>query len=267
MSGSALAPAGGGLPHNNLQPVPDGQLLHRAAGRVPAERVTVDDTTSSGADAAIALRPIRPDDRSFLLAVYASTREPELAAVPWDAAQKAAFVEMQFDAPARPLPGALRGRGVRRHPRRRPAGRAALRRARSRRNPHRRHRAAARFLQPRHRDDAAARTAIRGGGRRQAAAHPRRTLQSRAAALPAARVPADRRSRGLSVHGVEGVGTRTRGEILQPAGRALVAQERRAIDEPSPDLDRAERPANPTGNEQVRRKAIGFLLGASGLRC
>ena len=39
-----------------------------------------------------------PDDRSFLLAVYASTREPELAAVEWDAAQKAAFVEMQFDA-------------------------------------------------------------------------------------------------------------------------------------------------------------------------
>jgi GNAT superfamily N-acetyltransferase len=34
----------------------------------------------------------------LLLAVYASTREPELAAVEWDAAQKAAFVEMQFDA-------------------------------------------------------------------------------------------------------------------------------------------------------------------------
>jgi GNAT superfamily N-acetyltransferase len=48
--------------------------------------------------AAIALRPIVPDDRSFLLAFYASTREPELAAVEWDAAQKAAFVEMQFDA-------------------------------------------------------------------------------------------------------------------------------------------------------------------------
>ena len=48
--------------------------------------------------AAIALRPIVPEDRSLLLAVYASTREPELAAVEWDAAQKAAFVEMQFDA-------------------------------------------------------------------------------------------------------------------------------------------------------------------------
>jgi hypothetical protein len=29
---------------------------------------------------------------------YAGTREQELAALPWDAAQKAAFVEMQFDA-------------------------------------------------------------------------------------------------------------------------------------------------------------------------
>src|SRR5688500_3290981 len=48
--------------------------------------------------AAIALRPTVPDDRPVLLAVYASTREPELAAVEWDAAQKAAFVEMQFDA-------------------------------------------------------------------------------------------------------------------------------------------------------------------------
>ena len=48
--------------------------------------------------AAITLRPIVPDDRSFLLAVYASTRQLELAAVEWDGAQKAAFVEMQFDA-------------------------------------------------------------------------------------------------------------------------------------------------------------------------
>jgi ribosomal protein S18 acetylase RimI-like enzyme len=60
--------------------------------------VTEDDTMSSGEDAAIALRPIRPDDRPFLLAVYASTRAPELATVQWDAAQKAAFVQMQFDA-------------------------------------------------------------------------------------------------------------------------------------------------------------------------
>jgi hypothetical protein len=37
----------------------------------------------------------------------------------------------------------------------------------------------------------------------QAAAHPRRALQSRAASLRAARVSADRRSGRLSVHGVE----------------------------------------------------------------
>jgi ribosomal protein S18 acetylase RimI-like enzyme len=60
--------------------------------------VTVDDTISSGEDAAIALRPIRPDDRPFLLSVYASTREPELARVGWTAMQKASFVQMQFDA-------------------------------------------------------------------------------------------------------------------------------------------------------------------------
>jgi GNAT superfamily N-acetyltransferase len=37
----------------------------------------------------------------------------------------------------------------------------------------------------------------------QAAAHSCRAVQSRAAALPAARIPADRRSGGLSVHGMD----------------------------------------------------------------
>jgi len=60
--------------------------------------LTIDRDRSFEGGAAITLRPIVPDDRSFLLAVYASTREPELAAVEWDAAQKAAFVRMQFDA-------------------------------------------------------------------------------------------------------------------------------------------------------------------------
>ena len=44
------------------------------------------------------------------------------------------------------------------------------------------------------------RTSRYGG---QAAAHPRRTLQSRAPALRAARVPSDRRSGSLFVHGME----------------------------------------------------------------
>ena len=47
---------------------------------------------------AIALRSIAPDDHPFLLAVYAGTREQELAALPWDAEQKAAFLRMQFEA-------------------------------------------------------------------------------------------------------------------------------------------------------------------------
>lgn len=46
----------------------------------------------------MALRPIRPDDYPFLLALYASTREDELSVVDWSAEQKAAFLRMQFDA-------------------------------------------------------------------------------------------------------------------------------------------------------------------------
>lgn len=46
----------------------------------------------------IALRPARPEDREFLLSVYASTRTDELAVVPWGEAEKAAFLRQQFDA-------------------------------------------------------------------------------------------------------------------------------------------------------------------------
>ena len=44
------------------------------------------------------LRPIAPADHEFLLRVYASTREQELAQVAWEPAQKAAFLQMQFSA-------------------------------------------------------------------------------------------------------------------------------------------------------------------------
>lgn len=44
------------------------------------------------------LRPAREGDRDFLLALYASTREDELAQVPWDDEVKHAFVEHQFSA-------------------------------------------------------------------------------------------------------------------------------------------------------------------------
>jgi ribosomal protein S18 acetylase RimI-like enzyme len=46
----------------------------------------------------VALRPVGDGDEPFALSVYASTREEELALVPWSDEQKAAFVAMQFAA-------------------------------------------------------------------------------------------------------------------------------------------------------------------------
>ncbi|CCF82961.1 GNAT family N-acetyltransferase [Nitrolancea hollandica] len=46
----------------------------------------------------IALRPVQPEDAAFLYRVYAGTREEELSRLSWDAAQKDAFLRMQFDA-------------------------------------------------------------------------------------------------------------------------------------------------------------------------
>jgi ribosomal protein S18 acetylase RimI-like enzyme len=46
----------------------------------------------------ITLRPIREADRDFLLGLYHSVREPELARVDWTAEQKRAFVLQQFTA-------------------------------------------------------------------------------------------------------------------------------------------------------------------------
>ena len=43
------------------------------------------------------MRRITPDDLPFLAEVYASTRQEELAAVPWSGEQKAAFLKWQFD--------------------------------------------------------------------------------------------------------------------------------------------------------------------------
>jgi ribosomal protein S18 acetylase RimI-like enzyme len=45
-----------------------------------------------------ALRPAGPGDAELLYRIYASTREGELAVVPWEAAQKEAFLRMQFAA-------------------------------------------------------------------------------------------------------------------------------------------------------------------------
>ena len=46
----------------------------------------------------VTLRPIGDGDRDFLSRLYASTRAEELAHVPWPEAQKAAFLQMQFEA-------------------------------------------------------------------------------------------------------------------------------------------------------------------------
>jgi ribosomal protein S18 acetylase RimI-like enzyme len=44
------------------------------------------------------LRPSQPEDRDFLFRLYASTREHELSALGWAAAQQEAFLRMQFNA-------------------------------------------------------------------------------------------------------------------------------------------------------------------------
>lgn len=44
------------------------------------------------------LRPVAEDDRPFLVELYGSVREEELAALEWDDATKRAFVEQQFSA-------------------------------------------------------------------------------------------------------------------------------------------------------------------------
>ena len=45
-----------------------------------------------------ALRPVREDDEALLLEIYAGTRADEMALVPWDTAQKQAFLQMQLSA-------------------------------------------------------------------------------------------------------------------------------------------------------------------------
>ena len=50
------------------------------------------------ADLKLTLRPIRNDDLDFLYQVYASTREDELALLPWTDSQKRTFLQMQFNA-------------------------------------------------------------------------------------------------------------------------------------------------------------------------
>ena len=46
----------------------------------------------------ISLRPVTPDDEPFLYRLYASTREDEMAMLPWSASEKEAFLTTQFNA-------------------------------------------------------------------------------------------------------------------------------------------------------------------------
>ena len=46
----------------------------------------------------VTLRPARTEDDEFLCAVYASSREQEMAQVPWSAEQREAFIRFQFAA-------------------------------------------------------------------------------------------------------------------------------------------------------------------------
>lgn len=46
----------------------------------------------------LTFRPITPQDLPLLSRIYASTRQQELALVDWTAEQKAAFLQMQFEA-------------------------------------------------------------------------------------------------------------------------------------------------------------------------
>lgn len=48
--------------------------------------------------AEVTLRPVRTDDRGFLLGLYGAIREQELSQVHWPEGAREAFVEMQFDA-------------------------------------------------------------------------------------------------------------------------------------------------------------------------
>jgi ribosomal protein S18 acetylase RimI-like enzyme len=49
-----------------------------------------------GESVSVTLRAARADDESFLLALYGSTRQDEMAAWGWDAAQQEMFLRMQF---------------------------------------------------------------------------------------------------------------------------------------------------------------------------
>jgi GNAT superfamily N-acetyltransferase len=56
------------------------------------------DTLAPSRDSAPTLRDAEPDDRAFLVALYASTRAAELAQFGWTPELQRVFVQMQYDA-------------------------------------------------------------------------------------------------------------------------------------------------------------------------
>lgn len=46
----------------------------------------------------VVFRPMNPSDMAFLVTLYRSTREEEMATVPWNDEQKQSFISMQFEA-------------------------------------------------------------------------------------------------------------------------------------------------------------------------
>jgi GNAT superfamily N-acetyltransferase len=52
----------------------------------------------SAATSGVELRPVEPQDHEFLVAVFRTTREEELALTTWSETEKAAFVDAQFRA-------------------------------------------------------------------------------------------------------------------------------------------------------------------------
>ena len=138
---------------------------------------------SRAAQAGLAFRPMTDADLPFLASLYASTRMEELSVTDWSGAQKAAFLQMQFDAQHAHYQKHYQGSDflIIEHAGQ-PIGRT-LSRALARRASHRRHRARARASRSRARNGAAYRPPRRGGSRRQGRDDPRGEVQSRHVAL------------------------------------------------------------------------------------
>lgn len=62
------------------------------------DRDGVPSVSIAGLEHAVRLRPANSGDEPFLASVYASTRQDELAPLPWNDEQKAAFLQMQHTA-------------------------------------------------------------------------------------------------------------------------------------------------------------------------